>query len=297
MNLITSAKSARPLALVTGASSGIGADLARELACDGYDLVLVARREAPMLSLVDELLACQVDVTVIAANLGVIDAAARLIGELARRGLSELDVLVNDAGFGDYASFVKAEPTKLSEMIQLNVVALTELTRAFLPGMVARGRGRVLLVGGMAGFAPGPGAAVFHASKAYVLSLGEALDHELRGTGVAVTTLCPGQARTGCQKAAGESDEVSLPQLVDVMRPADVARQAYLALRAGRRVVVPGLLNKLRALWLRLAPHELIFAVAENPRLDERDLQQDPLVDTWNIAGLREVGKRNSREK
>ncbi len=242
-----------------------------------------------MLALAEDLAAYQVQITVIAANLGVIDAASRLIAELARRGLAELDVLVNDAGFGDYACFVKAEPTKLSEMIQLNVAALTELTRAFLPGMVARGRGRVLLVGGMAGFAPGPGAAVFHASKAYVLSLGEALDHELRGTGVAVTTLCPGQARTGCQKAAGESDEFKPPQHIDTMPPADMARQAYQALRAGRRVVVPGLLNKLRAAWLRLAPHPLTFVVTGGPRLDRRDLRQDPGVDTWNIAGLRDA--------
>ena len=187
MDPALSVKPARPLALVTGASGGIGADLARELARDGYDLVLVARREAPMLALAEELAVCGAQVTVFAANLGVIGAVPRLMDELVRHGLADLGVLVNNAGFGDYTSFVQAEPTKLVEMIQLNVAVLTELTRAFLPGMVTRGEGRVLLLGATAGFAPGPGAAVYHATKAYVLSLGEALDHELRGTGVRVT--------------------------------------------------------------------------------------------------------------
>ena len=245
-----------------------------------------------MLTLAEELLPCQVRVTVIAANLGIIDAAPRLIAELARRGLAELDVLVNNAGFGDHACFVKAEPTKLCEMIQLNVAALTELTRAFLPGMVARGRGRVLLVGGMEGFAPGPGAAVYHATKAYVLSLGEALAHELRGSGVTVTTLCPGRTRTGFQRACGDLDDDLPRPRGGTMLPAEVARQAHAALQTGRRVIVPGLLNKLRAVWLRLAPHPLTFAVAGEPRLDGRDLRQDPAVDSWSIAGLREAKEK-----
>ena len=250
-------RSPRPLALVTGASSGIGAELARELARNGHNLVLVARREAPMLDLAEELAAHRVDVAVVAANLGVIDAPARLTCELARRGLGEVDVLVNNAGFGDHADFARAEPTKLTEMIQLNVAALTALTRAFLPGMVARGRGRVLLLGSLAGLAPGPGAAVYHATKAYVVSLGEALGHELRGTGVTVTVVCPGPTQTGFQKASGQ--EVPPPRLpLGTMLPATVARKAYEALIDGRRVVVPGLLNKLRAAWLRLMPHALV---------------------------------------
>ncbi len=265
MDPALSVKPARPLALVTGASGGIGADLARELARDGYDLVLVARREAPMLALAEELAVCGAQVTVFAANLGVIGAVPRLMDELVRRGLADLGVLVNNAGFGDYTTFVQAEPTKLVEMIQLNVAVLTELTRAFLPGMVTRGEGRVLLLGATAGFAPGPGAAVYHATKAYVLSLGEALDHELRGTGVRVTTVCPGRTQTGFQTAACKLDNTPPRPPFGTMLSAEVARQAYEALRAGRCVVVPGWLNKLRAIWLRVAPHSLTFAMEGKP--------------------------------
>ena len=283
-----SATNARPLALVTGASSGIGVDLARELARGGHDLVLVARREAALVALAEELTAHEVNITVVAANLGVIDAASRLTSELQRRGLAQLDVLVNNAGFGDCASFVRAEPTKLNEMIQLNVAALTALTRACLPGMVARGRGRILLVADVAGFAPGPGAAVYHASKAYVLSLGEALDRELRGTGVTVTTLCPGPTRTGFQAVAGGRESALPRPRFGVMPSADVARQAYEALQRGKRILVPGWLNKLRAVWLRIAPHALTLAMAGSPCPPEPSLSTNPGADPWNTVNSRE---------
>lgn len=252
------------MALVTGASSGIGADLARELARGGHDLVLVARREALLRELAEELAAHGGEVAVVATNLGVFDAVPRLAGELARRGLGEVDVLVNNAGFGDHAVFVHAEPTKLAEMIQVNVAALTALTRAFLPGMLARGGGRVLLVSGLAAFAPGPGAAVYHATKAYVLSLGEALECELRGSGVTVTVVCPGPTLTGFQAASGQELPRHRPRL-GAMLPADVARTACQAMLAGRLLVVPGWLNKLRAMWLRLLPHAWLFALAGEP--------------------------------
>jgi uncharacterized protein len=253
--------SVHPLALVTGASSGIGSELARELARNGHDLVLVARREMPMRNLAQDLAACGVKVTVIPANLGVINTASRLAADLRSRGINGIDVLVNNAGFGDYMEFTRAEPTKLAEMIQLNVTALTELTREFLPGMVARGRGKVLLVGALAGFTPGPGAAVYHATKAYVHSLGEALDRELRGSGVTVTTLCPGPTDTGFSVAAGRepASHFAGPGL---MTPADVARRAYGALKKGRRIEVPGLANKLQAVWVRFAPRLLPFTKA-----------------------------------
>jgi uncharacterized protein len=251
----------RPLALVTGASSGIGSELARELARDGHDLILVARREMPMRNLADDLVAGGVKVTVIPANLGVINAASRLAADLRSRGIGGIDVLVNNAGFGDYMEFTRAEPTKLVEMIQLNVTALTELTREFLPGMVTRGRGKVLLVGALAGFAPGPGAAVYHATKAYVHSLGEALDRELRGSGVTVTTLCPGPTDTGFSVAAGR-EPVSQLSRPGLMTPTGVARRAYGALKQGRRMEVPGLANKLQAAWVRFAPRLLLFTPA-----------------------------------
>jgi uncharacterized protein len=241
-----------PLALVTGASSGIGSELARELARDGHDLILVARRETPMRNLAHDLAAEGVKVTVIPANLGVINTASRLAADLRSRGIHCVDVLVNNAGFGDYMEFTRAEPTKLAEMIQVNVTALTELAREFLPGMVARGRGSVLLVGALAGFSPGPGAAVYHATKAYVHSLGEALNRELRGSGVKVTTLCPGPTDTGFCVAAGRGPASEFFGL-GLMTPAEVARRACGALKQGRRMEVPGLVNKLRAAWIRCA--------------------------------------------
>jgi uncharacterized protein len=251
--------SPHPVALVTGASSGIGSELARELARDGHDLILVARREAPLRHLAGELMVFGVKVVVIPANLGVINTASRLAADLHSRGINEIDVLVNNAGFGDYMEFTQAEPTKLAEMIQLNVTALTELAREFLPGMVARGRGRVLLVGALAGFTPGPGAAVYHATKAYVHSLGEAIGRELRGSGVTVTTLCPGPTDTGFNVAAGRKP-LSHVCWLGLMKPADVARHAYLALKAGRRREVPGLTNKIQAAWVRFAPRLLLSA-------------------------------------
>ena len=254
MHLNHSEKSSRPLALVTGASSGIGADLARELARDGYDLVLVARREALLQTLAVELEGYGARSTVIAANLGICAAASRLHADWVRLGLGEPDVLVNAAGFGDYADFLQAEPTKLTEMLHLNVVAQTELTRAFLPGMVARGRGQVLLFGTLSGFAPEAGSAVYHATKAYVLNLGEALATELRNSGVTLTTLCPGPTSSGFCVAAGHAGEDSSERPRSMMKSADVAREAYLAMKNGRRIVVPGWGNKIRALFLRHAP-------------------------------------------
>lgn len=220
-----------------------------------------------MQALAEELASCGATITVIASNLGVIDAASRLAAELERRGLANLDVLINSAGFGDYAEFARAEPTKLTEMIQLNVTVLTALTRTFLPGMMARGHGRVLLVGDIAGFAPGPGAAVYHATKAYVLSLGEALTHELRGTGVTVTTVCPGPTQTGFCAAANRRLAASHCGHTGLTASSIVARRAYAALKGNRCIEVLGLANKFRAAWQRLAPRSLLLAMKEGSPL------------------------------
>jgi short-subunit dehydrogenase len=242
----------RPLALVTGASSGIGADLAREFAKDGYDLVLSARTLAPMQALAADLERHGANSVVIPADLGVPGGARELVTAIAARGL-EVDVLVNNAGLGGIGRFDQMDAQRVSDMLQVNVVALTELTRLLLPGMIARGHGRVLLVGSTASFQPGPRMAVYFATKAYVLSFGEALAYELRATGVTVTTLCPGATATNFFKAAGANDIALGP----TMSAADVARLGYRALKAGRRVVVAGLLNRILALAARLAPHSI----------------------------------------
>lgn len=251
----------RPLALVTGASSGIGAALARELARHGHDLVLTARRTAPMEALATELRAQGATVTVIAADLGKPGAAASLATELDRRQLA-VDVLVNNAGLGAGGPFHESDPARVSEMLHVNVVALTELTRALLPGMVGRARGRVLLVASTAAFQPGPSMAVYCASKAFVLNFGEAIGYELRGTGVTVTTLCPGPTLTEFTEGANTGKSVLFTgPMANVMSPAEVARQGYRALAAGKRVHVVGFTNKLVAASGRFSPRALSLPV------------------------------------
>jgi short-subunit dehydrogenase len=252
------------LALVTGASSGIGTDLARELARDGHDLVLVARRVEPMQTLAAELKAQGTSTTIIAADLSRAGAAAALVQEIDKRGLT-IEVLVNNAGLGANGRFDESDPSRNAEMLQVNVVALTELTRLVLPGMVSRGHGRVMLVASTAGFQPGPNMAVYCATKAYVLSLGEAIAYELRGTGVTVTTLCPGATATNFSKVAGtEGTALFRSPMVSVMSAAEVARIGYRGFKAGRRVVITGLRNKMTAFGGRLSPRFLSLPVASS---------------------------------
>src|SRR5204862_5190496 len=243
-------RNTRPLALVTGASSGIGTALARELARHGHDLVLTARRAAPMEALAAALRALGAGASVIPADLSKPGAAAALADDLAALGL-DIDILVNNAGLGALGRFDRMDPTRIGDMLQVNIVALTELTRLLLPGMIARGHGRIMLVSSVAGFQPGPRMAVYFATKAYVLSLGEALAYELRRTGVTVTTLCPGATATNFFKAAG-ANEIALQP---AMSASEVARIGYRGLRAGRRVVITGMLNRILALGGRYAPH------------------------------------------
>ena len=252
----------RPLALVTGASGGIGAALARELARHGHDLVLAARSVEPMEALAAELRETGAAATVIAADLSTPGAAKTLADDIATRGLA-IDILVNNAGLGAAGRFDRCEPARIGEVLQVNIVALTELTRLLLPGMVERGRGRVMLVASVAGFQPGPRMAVYFASKAYVLSLGEALAYELRGTGVSVTTLCPGATATRFFAVAGADNSVMARRLRRMMRADDVAQLGYRGLAAGRRVVITGAMNRLLALAGRYAPHRITLPVTD----------------------------------
>jgi uncharacterized protein len=254
--------STRPLALVTGASGGIGAALARELARHGQDLVLAARSLAPLEALAAELREAGAGATVIAADLAKPGAAATLADEIVQRGLA-IDVLVNNAGLGAAGRFDRCDPARIGEILQVNIVALTELTRLVLPGMIARGHGRVMLVASIAAFQPGPRMAAYFASKAYVLSLGEALAYELRGTGVSVTTLCPGATATNFFAVAGADNSLMARRLRRMMRAEDVARLGYRGLAAGRRVVITGAMNRLMALAGRYAPHRISLPVTD----------------------------------
>jgi short-subunit dehydrogenase len=253
----------RPLALVTGASSGIGVELARELARDGHDLVLTARTVTPMERLAAELEAWGAASVVIPADLSKPGGAAGLVGAIEDRGLT-VEVLVNNAGIGATGRFDRMDPVRIGEMLEVNVMALTDLARMMLPGMVARGHGRVMLVASTAGFQPGPGMAVYFATKAYVLSLGEAIAEELRGTGVTVTTLCPGPTATNFSAVAGSNELAFYNSAArHVMSPDTVAHLGYQGLKSGRRVVITGLLNRIVALGGRFAPHPISLPVTK----------------------------------
>lgn len=251
---------ARPIALVTGASSGIGAALARELAKDGHDLVLVARRREPMQALADALEATGAAATIITSDLATAGAAAALTQEIEARGIA-LDVLIAAAGFGDSGRFDRLDPGRIAAMLQVNVVGLTELTRLVLPQMVARRRGRVMLVASTAAFQPGPQMAVYYASKAYVLSLGQAIGYELRRTGVTVTTLCPGPTVTEFAHTAHADTTALFNGPMPVMSAAEVARLGYAAMKAGRPVIVTGVINKLLAISTRFTPASLLLSI------------------------------------
>jgi uncharacterized protein len=251
----------RPLALVTGASSGIGAHLARELAKDGHDLILSARRVEPMQVLADELKSVGAKSTIIAADLSNSGAAAVLVRDIETQGLA-VDVLINAAGLGANGRFDASDALRVSEMLQVNVVALTELTRMLLPPMVARGKGKVLLMASTAGFQPGPQMAVYCASKAYVLSFGEAIAYELKDSGVTVTTLCPGATDTEFARVADAGSSALFKGLLPVMSASDVARIGYQGLKAGRGVVITGLVNKIMATSSRLSPAPVSLRIA-----------------------------------
>ena len=244
-------------ALVTGASSGIGRDLAKQLAGGGHDVILVSRRADAL-----ELLAAElrrehgVRATVVAADLAEPDAAARVARELDARGI-RVDVLVNNAGFGLYGPYLETDGERELEMIRLNVAALTQLTKLLLPPMAARGAGRILNVASTAAFQPGPYMAVYYATKAYVLSYSEALAEELSGTGVTVTCLCPGVTLTGFH-ATAELQRSRFLQGAVSMDSETVARAGYEGLMRGKRLVIPGVMNRLFTQVVRFAPRRLV---------------------------------------
>ena len=256
-------KSGSPLktALVTGASSGIGLEFAKLLAREGHDLVLVARRREVLEGLAQELAVKQgVAVRVIAKDLAAPNSAAEIFAELETERI-DIDVLVNNAGLGLHGRFWETDLDRQIEIIQVNVEALTALTGRFLPGMVARGRGRIVNVASTAAFQPGPYMAAYYATKAYVLSFSEALAVELSDTGVTVTALCPGPTETEFQAAAGLEDTLLFKGPL-VMDAAKVARLGWAAAKLGKRVVIPGLANKLLKEIVRFSPRRLATTVA-----------------------------------
>lgn len=236
-------------ALITGASSGIGLELARLFARDGYNLVVVARNRPGLESLAKALQSeYQVQVTVIVQDLADPSAAYAIADQLARQSI-EIDVLVNNAGAQVYGEFAAAGLAQLLAMMQVNTTALVQLTHLLLPGMIRRGRGRILNVGSTGSFAPGPLNAVYCATKAFVLSFSEAIGAELAGSGVTVTTLCPGPTDTPFIARHGMQD---VRLFRNAMSPSRVAQIGYRALQRGRPVVVAGFSNQLQVLSFQL---------------------------------------------
>jgi uncharacterized protein len=260
-------------AIVTGSSSGIGADIARQLARRGYGVTLVARREDRLKELADELAqAHKVRTEVIAADLTDAHSRAELPVQVEARGLT-VDILVNNAGFTTMGPVHKADRARELAMIRTDVEAVVDLCTLFVPGMVTRRHGAVLNTASTAAFQPLPGQAGYGASKAFVLSYSRALGAELRGTGVTVTALCPGPVETGFAEAAGLSDEKageSVPKFMWVPA-ADVAKAAVDGLASGRPVVIPGAANRAAASLAHLAPKALIlpFLASQHPALKE----------------------------
>ena len=248
-----------PTALITGASSGIGLEIASAAARDGYDLVLVSRNRERLESVGRGLAEHYgVRVSVIARDLADPAAPAELEAELSGRRIA-VDVLVNNAGIGFYGFFAKTPIEDEARTIEVNVLALTRLTKAFLGGMMERRRGRILNVASTAAFQPGPLMAVYYATKAYVLSFSEALASETAGTGVTVTTLCPGPTVTEFQSRAGFRPLLRLKSPL-VSSAAEVARAGWDGMKRGRRLVVPGLVNKILVQAERIAPRRHVTA-------------------------------------
>ncbi|HYH90211.1 MAG TPA: SDR family oxidoreductase [Solirubrobacteraceae bacterium] len=249
--------------VITGASSGIGADLARQLAERGYNLTLVARRRERMEQLADELReAHDVHVDVETCDLGDTKARAQLTGRL-RAGEREVVGLCNNAGFGNLGNFLDHDLEQETDVVRLNVEAVHELTGAFLPRMVEQGAGAVLNVASTAAFQPLPGFATYAASKAFVHSFSEAVHSELSGTGVSVTSLCPGFTRTEFEEAAGAEDAASKLPGFTWMESDVVARQAIEGMLAGKRTVVPGVLNKAVSTSGRYVPRTVLLPLVK----------------------------------
>ena len=248
-------------ALITGASAGIGRELAKLFARDHYNLVLVARNATRLGQVADELQReFGIAAKPVPLDLTATAAPQFLFDQLQREHIA-IDVLVNNAGYGKLGAFVDIPYSETSGQIELNIVALTHLTKLLLAPMLERKSGRILNVASTAGFQPGPLMAVYYATKAYVISFSEALANELKGTGVTVTCLCPGATDTEFQTRAG-TEQTTLFRRTRPMDAATVARDGYRALMDGRSLVISGFTNRLLAQSLRISPRRLVTAVS-----------------------------------
>jgi short-subunit dehydrogenase len=246
-------------ALITGASGGIGYELAKLFAHDHYNVVLIARSAAKLSQLADELQR-QFGITAkaITLDLATPGAAKQLFDQLSG---TPIDVLVNNAAYGIFGEFAEQKPEDISGQIELNIAALSMLTRLFVPRMIERKSGKILNVASTAGFQAGPLMAVYYASKAYVISFSEAIANELKGSGVTVTCLCPGPTDTGFQDRAGVANSRLFKQFGPMSAKA-VARDGYRAMMKGKTLTISGFKNRVLAETTRIAPRKLATAIS-----------------------------------
>jgi len=253
----------KPYALITGASSGIGLELANTFAKNGYNLVLVARSKDKLDAVAAE---CKTqhgtESLVIEADLSKMNSAQKIF-ETTKKAQINIDALVNNAGFGDFGEFSSRDWQKQSDMIHLNIHALTHLTHLYLPQMIEQKNGYILNVASIVAFFPGPLMSVYFATKAFVLSFSEAISEELIGTGVSVTALCPGATESGFQKAA-VLEESRMVKNRKMPTAAEVAEYGYNAMIAKKVVAVPGLLNNLRVLSPRFLPRSTMRKIVKS---------------------------------
>lgn len=250
------------LALVTGAASGLGLEFSRLLASDGYNLILVDRDHEGLTSVRNTLEGrndTAVAVETYEIDLGKAGAAEKVWGHIGER---KLDVLINNAGFGLYGFFTETEWSYEDTMLHLHVLTVTRLTKLVLQRMIGQGTGRIMNVSSLAAFQPGPLMSVYYASKAYILSLSEALANETRGTGVTVTVLAPGWFKTNFQKTTARNSRVEESQAkLHTATAEKVAIKAYRAMMRGKSLVIPGFKNRLMSLAPRMLPRRLMTSI------------------------------------
>ena len=250
----------RPVTVVTGGSEGIGYELARRFASAGSDVMLVARRLAPLEQAAAQIRAeSKAAVSVLSLDITDADAVAKIEAALQSQG-AYADILVNNAGIGLAGPFHSHSDANVLRLVDLNVRALTQLTHHFLPGMRVRGRGGILNLASIGGFAPGPNQAAYYASKAYVLSLTEAIAAETAGEGVRVCALAPGPVNTRWHEKAG-AQSAFYRSFVPPASARSVAWAGYLGYVLGLRVTVPGLVNPIMAVAMRIMPHRIVIPI------------------------------------
>jgi len=255
-------------ALITGAASGIGYQLARIFAFNDYNLVLVDRLGLKLTEIATQFQKeFGILVKTIVKDLSISTSPEEIFTELQQATI-KVDVLVNNAGFGTYGLFNETNLTTELEMLQVNLVCLTHLTKLFLKSMVKQGEGKILNVASAAAFQPGPLMAVYFATKAYILSFSEALANELEGTGVTVTVLCPGSTESAFHERTGMADS-KLLKGKRMMDAETVAKIGYHALMKGKTVVIPGVLNKLLAKSVRFVPRKLVTKIVRSMQEDK----------------------------